>query len=116
MLKDIFELQDTLNKRFEASQKDITSLGVQGQMEWTDKFMKVLIGECFEVQKACGSRWWKRDKDVLGVEHVKEELVDCLHFLVSGMLAMGMTATEAHEIYLSKNKNNHTRKDWKINE
>jgi dimeric dUTPase (all-alpha-NTP-PPase superfamily) len=116
MLRKIFEMQDTLNSRFNASQKEIMAGGEDVQKMWVDRFCRVGIGEFFEVQKAVGGRWWKVDKDVKGWPHTQEELADVFHFFVSACLAAGMSAEDLYNAYMAKNQQNHVRPDWKINE
>ena len=115
-LEEIFNLQDSLNSKFDLSQEQFLLLSEEDRLEWVNKFMVVMIGEAFEVQKACKARWWKQEKDFKGVDHIKEELVDCLHLLVSGMLAIGMSPQEVYIKYRDKNLHNSVRTDRKINE
>lgn len=84
--------------------------------EWADNFMSALQAEVVETREALTQRvkWWK-DKTKTD-EGVKEEIIDCWHFLMSASLAMGMTADEIFQIYCKKNEANFTRKDWDVNQ
>lgn len=95
--------------------KQISHISDQDKRTWCDNFMSALLAEVVEIREALTSRvcWWKsKTKSDAGV---KEEMVDALHFLMSGFLSMGMTAKEVFEIYQEKNKQNFERKDWDVN-
>lgn len=86
------------------------------QRRWADRFMSALQSEVCETREALTQdvKWWKdKTKPLPGV---KEEMIDCLHFLMSGFLAVGMTAEEVYKIYCDKNKENFVRKDWDVNQ
>lgn len=56
------------------------------------------IGEVFSADK----EWKPVNKGTRNHEEVKEELTDCLLFLVNLMLAEGMSATDIEEAYIKK--------------
>lgn len=76
--------------------------------------MSALIGEAKETQEALGllpefgAKWWKKNIDW---ELVKEELMDCLHFLLSAFLNARMTPEEVFKRYNDKWKTNFERQD-----
>jgi hypothetical protein len=76
--------------------------------------MSALIGEAKETQEALGllpefgAKWWKKN---INWELVKEELMDCLHFLLSAFLSARMTPEEVFERYHAKWKINFERQD-----
>ena len=115
-LEHIFELQDKLNAKFGWSQAELLALPELERLQRVRNFLEVLSIETGEAIKAAKGRWWKQDKDWQGYEHLKEELVDCLHFLFSAYLAAGGNAADIYEKYITKNQFNHERKDWAINE
>jgi hypothetical protein len=115
-LEQLFELQDKLNARFGWSQRDLLQLSEQERLQRVRNYLEVLMIESGEVLKAAKSRWWKQDKDWQGWDHLKEEIIDCFHFLASAYLAAGGNAEDFYGIYLRKNQFNHERKDWAINE
>jgi len=41
----------------------------------------------------------------------KKEYIDMLHFMLNIGLALGFSAEEMHDMYMSKNKENHKRQD-----
>lgn len=76
--------------------------------------MSALIGEAKETQEALGllpefgAKWWKKN---INWELVKEELMDCLHFLLSAFLNARMTPEEVFKRYTDKWKTNFERQD-----
>jgi len=83
--------------------------------EWVDKFASALLAEVCETREAATQnvKWWKnKTKDMDGL---KEEIIDCFHFLMSMALASGMDAQEVYRRYVEKNKENLTRPDWDVN-
>ncbi len=54
-------------------------------------------------------KWWS--KDAIDLQNVRVELVDILHFLVSAMLAAGLTADDVYRIYQKKCEVNVARQD-----
>lgn len=115
-LGEIFQLQDKLNARFGWSQQELLALPEDERLQRVRNFLEVLLVETGEALKASRARWWKKEKDWQGYEHLKEEIIDCFHFLASAFLAAGGTAEEFYEKYVAKNQFNHERKDWAINE
>lgn len=114
-LEEIMETQDSLNSKFGLSSKVCTQMPTNEQLLVVSKYLTVLSIEVSEAQLAAKARWWKADKDFKGIDHLKEELIDCLHLLLSPMLALGMDADEVYKKYMDKNKFNQSRKDWEIN-
>ncbi|MGZ4863145.1 MAG: dUTPase [Halobacteriota archaeon] len=75
-----------------------------------------LIQESFETRNTLGvvitgePKWWKQQ--ILTEEkwrNVHEELIDCLHFLVSAMISAGLTPQTVLEAYEKKNLENRKR-------
>jgi dimeric dUTPase (all-alpha-NTP-PPase superfamily) len=94
---------------------DTTGNEAENRRDWIDKFSSALQSEICEVREATTQnvKWWKdKTKDLDGV---KEEIIDCFHFLMSMALASGMNADEVYTRYLEKNKANFTRQDWDVN-
>jgi dUTPase. len=73
-----------------------------------------LIHESYETRNALGKvitgdiKWWKQN---VVWDDVQEELIDCLHFLVSAMLNAGMTSEDVVKEYEKKNAENHARQE-----
>ena len=51
---------------------------------------------------------WK-DPGEIDIEHVKEELIDVLHFLLQAFVELDMTDNEVVDLYLQKNERNFER-------
>ena len=75
-----------------------------------------LIQESYETRNTLGvvitgeGKWWKNH--TLSAEKwrgVHEELIDCLHFLVSAMISAGLTPQTVTEAYEKKNLINRKR-------
>jgi dUTPase. len=75
-----------------------------------------LVQESYETRNTLGvvitgdRKWWKQQK--LTEEKwrgVHEELIDCLHFLVSAMISAGLTPQTVFEAYEKKNLENRKR-------
>ncbi len=75
-----------------------------------------LIQEAYEARNTLGvvitgeRKWWK--KHTLTEEKwrmVDEELIDCLHFLVSAMISAGLDSQAVIEAYEKKNMENRRR-------
>ncbi len=75
-----------------------------------------LIQEAYEARNTLGvvitgeRKWWKQH--TLTEEKwrmVNEELIDCLHFLVSAMISAGLGPESVVEAYEKKNKENRQR-------
>ena len=116
MLEDLFAQQDLLNARFGRSQATVLTLSDEERLQIVRNFAEAQLIESGEVLKAAQGRWWKKEKDWLGWDHLKEEIIDEVHFLVSKFMAAGGTPREFYDIYTKKNQFNHKRPDWKINE
>ncbi|GAF69461.1 unnamed protein product [marine sediment metagenome] len=115
MFKIMVTLQDELNGKFSLSSREISEMELDERLIWIRKYMEAAVIEVGEVIMAAKGRWWKIDKDYKGMENVREEIIDLLHFVLAAGLASGMTAEDIFERYCDKNQRNHTRKDWAIN-
>lgn len=124
MLKQMLEMQEFLNTNVINKmdpEKEITLPHYAGANDklrriWVDRFASALQAEVCETREAATQevKWWKdKTKDMPGL---KEEIMDCWHFLMSMSLAAGMTADEIFERYTEKNKQNLVRKDWTVNQ
>lgn len=101
-LETIFSEQKVLNKR-------IGSDNTTPQQCFD--FLGALLHEVVEARDELHWKWWKKSHPPINQDALKEELVDCLHFLVSAMLSAGMDAKEVTNLYLHKNEVNHKRQD-----
>ena len=73
--------------------------------EWVRKFSLALIVEVGELLEATEFKWWKNPRPI-DREHLKEEIADVFHFVVSIALAAGMDAEELFERFLRKHQEN----------
>ena len=78
------------------------------------EFELALRQESSEAIDSLNWKWWKKDTD--DWDNVKIELIDMLHFWVSMCTVAGVTAQEVVDLYLKKNKLNHTRQNEGYNE
>jgi dimeric dUTPase (all-alpha-NTP-PPase superfamily) len=106
MLPEIFEEQKKLNNRI------VTGLYQQIEEEgikryWFLENMRALQQETCEAIDSVAWKWWKKQDD--NWNNAKIELVDILHFLVSGFTILGMDAQEVFNLYMKKNELNHQR-------
>lgn len=115
-LEEMLGLQDRLNAKFGMTQEAIMKLPLDDRLQVVRNYLEALVIEVGEAIKSSKGRWWKKDKDWKGDDDLKEELVDCFHFLFSAWLVAGGSAGELHRMYCEKNNTNHIRKDWKVNE
>jgi len=101
----IFEMQKSLND-FITNSRNLQYT----QEEWIQKRAIALIEEVTEVLNEVNYKWWKNPKP-RNDEHLKEELVDVLHFFVGMCIDAGLSADEMYDIYLKKNKENFDRQN-----
>jgi dimeric dUTPase (all-alpha-NTP-PPase superfamily) len=68
---------------------------------WLEKYTQALIHEAVEAQRELPIKWWSTRREYSATK-VSEELIDCLHFLVSAMLMNGMSADDVMTAYTKK--------------
>ena len=111
-LDKIFELQAS----FDESVQDRPPFNEWSQEDRVVALLGHLIQESYETRNTLGvvitgeRKWWK--KHTLSAEKwsdVHEELIDCLHFLVSAMISAGLTPQTVVEAYEKKNLVNRRR-------
>ena len=109
----IFKNQKILQERL-AFSKIVTD---SDQQAYINQMILACMEEVVEIMRCTKYKnpevvkfgWKKTQED--DFEHMKEEIVDLMHFVVNLSLAIGMTSKEFFEIYCRKNKLNHTRQD-----
>lgn len=117
-LEKIFEMQEYLNSTVsdQFNRDKFEKFNDEEKRVAVTEFLKMIQIETSEAMLACGNRWWKVEKDTAGgIPHLKEELVDILHFLTSAFIILGMTAEDVYNLYVSKNQKNLVREDWTRN-
>ncbi len=107
MLKSIFEMQASLNKRIGV---DTLNMPEEEQPKWILNYCRAMSQEIAELTDSVPWKWWakyqKYDK-----QNAKVEVVDLFHFLVSLAQVLGMTAEDVYKAYCQKNKVNFDRQD-----
>ena len=128
MLRAIFELQTALNDhvftsnglRHEDGQglrmAHIAGAAERGQgmvndlpNQWLLRYAKAMEEELIELKAELRWKWWS--KDSIDLQNIRVELVDLLHFLVSAMIAAGLTADKVHDLYCQKHAVNVARQE-----
>jgi dimeric dUTPase (all-alpha-NTP-PPase superfamily) len=77
--------------------------------QWLVRFTKAMEEELIELKAELRWKWWS--KDGIDLQNIRVELVDLLHFLVSAMIAAGLTAEKVHDLYRQKHAVNVARQD-----
>lgn len=128
MLRAIFELQTALNDHVFASNglrnadgqglqmAQIAAAAERGQCmvndlpnQWLLRYAKAMQEELIELKAELRWKWWS--KDGIDLQNIRVELVDILHFLVSAMIAAGLTADKVHDLYRQKHAVNVARQE-----
>lgn len=122
MLPQIFEMQESLNDFFFAKNglKDLqgnpltmqaianSGLGANDLPNvWLKRYSDAMEDELRELREELHWKWWVSDK--IDMHNIRVELIDQLHFLVSAMIAAGMTAEDVFDIYQQKHAVNQQR-------
>ncbi|HUT92390.1 MAG TPA: dUTPase [Thermoguttaceae bacterium] len=128
MLTHIFELQEALND-YVFDNNNITAVGGaplrmsdiaaaanSGQLtvndlpnQWLGRYTRAIEEELRELSEDFLWKWWS--KDALDLQSIRVELVDILHFLVSAMIAAGLTPETVYSLYRQKHAVNVRRQD-----
>ena len=111
-LERIFKLQSSFDK-------SVQNRAPFSEWDTEDRVVALLghlIQESFEARNTLGvivtgeRKWWKQPKLTEEKWHeVHEELIDCLHFLVSAMISAGLAPQTVFEAYERKNLENRKR-------
>lgn len=128
MLRAIFELQTALNDHVFAGNGlrnedgqglqmvQIAAAAERGQCmvndlpnQWLLRYAKAMEEELIELKAELRWKWWS--KDGIDLQNIRVELVDILHFLVSAMIAAGLTADKVHDLYRQKHAVNVARQE-----
>ncbi len=75
--------------------------------QWLVRYAKAMDEELLELKEDLLWKWWS--KDSIDVQNIRVELVDILHFLVSAMIASGLTADKVLDLYQQKHAVNKAR-------
>jgi dimeric dUTPase (all-alpha-NTP-PPase superfamily) len=77
--------------------------------QWLVRYAKAMEEELGELKEDLLWKWWS--KDSIDIQNIRVELVDILHFLVSAMIASGLTAEKVLDLYEQKHAVNRARQD-----
>ena len=133
MLQSIFAMQADLNnyvftkneiKADDGSQLSMSTiidqagtgrLGVNDlPNHWLSRYSQAMEAELRELKDDLLWKWWSKDK--IDLQNVRVELIDILHFLVSAMMAAGLSAEKVFDIYRQKHAVNRGRQDSGYNQ
>lgn len=102
MLQKMFELQLKLFNQYpyakEYSQEQLTAL-----------YATAIASEAQELMEFCNWKPWKKNKKEFDKTETIYEYIDCLHFVINGLIALEVGPEECMQYYLSKNKENQSR-------
>jgi dimeric dUTPase (all-alpha-NTP-PPase superfamily) len=77
--------------------------------QWLSNYARAMEEEVDELKAGLRWKWWSKDE--IDPQNIRVELVDVLHFLVSAMIAAGLTPEKLHDIYRQKHAVNLARQD-----
>lgn len=107
MLRDVFRMQMELNRRIGVRPPEMTE---EEQQTWTLNYCRAMSQELAELTDSVPWKWWAKYQE-FDLQNARVEAVDLLHFLVSIMQVLGMTADDVYRLYLQKNEVNFKRQD-----
>ena len=76
---------------------------------WLSNYSRAMREEIAELDEELLWKWWSKDE--IDIQNIRVELIDILHFLVSGMICAGLTPEEVYDIYCQKHAVNLSRQD-----
>ena len=76
---------------------------------WLSRYATAMKDELQELEDDLLWKWWSRDE--IGLQNIRVELIDILHFLVSAMICAGLTADKLFDVYSQKHAVNLKRQD-----
>ena len=107
-LNELFQMQDTLNKRVGVDSSKITN--EEDRTKWTLNYCRAMTQELAELTDSVPWKWWAKYQE-FDLQNARVEVVDLFHFLISLAQVLGMDADEVYKIYLKKNEVNLQRQD-----
>lgn len=81
---------------------------------WLANYSRAMREELDELDKELLWKWWSKDE--IDLQNIRVELIDVLHFLVSGMICAGLSPEEVYEIYRQKHAVNLNRQERGYNQ
>lgn len=76
---------------------------------WLSNYSKAMSEELKELDEDLLWKWWSKDK--INIQNIRVELIDIQHFLVSAMIAAGLTPDKVFDVYCQKHAVNINRQD-----
>ena len=107
-LNELFQMQDSLNKRIGVDSSKITN--EEDRTKWTLNYCRAMTQELAELTDSVPWKWWAKYQE-FDLQNARVEVVDLFHFLISLAQVLGMDADEVYKIYLKKNEVNLQRQD-----
>ncbi len=107
MLKEIFRLQDELNRKIGV---DLSQLSEADQQKWTLNYCRAISQEIAELTDSVPWKWWAKYQ-TFDKQNARVEVVDLFHFVISLAQTLGLTAEDVYNLYTKKNKVNLQRQD-----
>ena len=107
-LNELFQMQDSLNKRIGVDSSKITN--EEDRTKWTLNYCRAMTQELAELTDSVQWKWWAKYQK-FDLQNARVEVVDLFHFLISLAQVLGMDADEVYKIYLKKNEVNLQRQD-----
>lgn len=102
LLKDVFEQQIALLGRYPFYK-------AQTPEQLTKTYALALVSEIGEMLDQVNWKSWKQTKKLVDQEELRYELIDLFTFVISLMIAWGMTEKECWAYFSAKNKENLSR-------
>ena len=102
-LNELFQMQDSLNKRIGVDSSKITN--EEDRTKWTLNYCRAMTQELAELTDSVPWKWWAKYQK-FDLQNARVEVVDLFHFLISLAQVLGMDADEVYKIYLKKNEVN----------
>jgi len=106
-LKEIFAMQDALNKRIGVNTDNMSQ---EEKATWILNYSRAMQQEMAELIDSVPWKWWAKYQE-FDEQNARVEVVDLFHFLVSMAQVLGMSADDIYAAYTQKNKVNHARQD-----
>lgn len=126
MLESIFRMQTELNDYVfkknglrDIAGEQLTMTTIQSQVQaaalrvndlpnvWLSHYTRAMRAELQELDDELLWKWWSQDE--IDLQNIRVELVDILHFLVSGMISAGLNPQQIYDLYRQKHAVNLNR-------
>lgn len=120
MLTDIHRRQKAFAQRFHSLfvkrgqqiLEDNGSATIQGLTRILQGNLACITNEVEEIREWLPWKHWKRYQGFdIELDEIRLEYIDLLHFVIEGMILLGMEAEDIHRYYLSKMKENLRRQE-----